>query len=362
MAARRDYGLFLDIPTATSVTIFALVVAFAFPFADLAKMRKLQRQTSAPARLAAYRFVVIFLWLAAATAMFMAPPRSLLMVARSPDDFGWLYAHPWALGLSMLLVALLLALIVAPGLQCVRNQTVRQKIATAMHDMRFILPVSRVERHWWLLLSVSAGVCEELVYRGFLLEFLRGRLDGGPQLGLTAAWLLSSIAFGTAHLYQGVAGIIKTTGVGLVLGMLAILSGSLLLPIIVHVLLDAQMLWMYRPADDAPDQARLSLRLLGVTTRTISAWEAGTARMPDSRLELLRLKMNREGEPGALICVFANHHNSITLLDVVSQRNFAGCITAPDGKTAAITSLPLIATPVAQCFTPHTLKQKEINM
>ncbi len=248
---------FLDIPTATFVTFYALVIACAFPFADLAKMRKLQRQTSATARLSAYRYVAIFLWIAAAMAILLAPSRTLFIVARSPADFGWLYAHPWALGLAMLLTGVLVTLIVAPGLQCIRNSAVRQKIANAMQDMRFLLPVSKAERRWWLLLSVSAGVCEELLYRGFLLEFLRGRLDGGPQLGLTAAWLLSSIAFGTAHLYQGVAGIIKTTVVGLLVGMLAILSGSLLLPILCHILFDAQILWMYRPADDAPDQAHL---------------------------------------------------------------------------------------------------------
>lgn len=247
----------LNLPPSTLVTLFACVIAFAFPFADLVKMRKLQRQTSAPARLSAYRFVIMLLWIAAAIAILLAPPRMLLTVPRAPGDFGWLYAHAWALGLSMLLAGLLVALIVAPGLQCLRDHKVRHTIAKAMQDMRFLLPVSKVERHWWLLLSVSAGVCEELVYRGFLLEFLRGRLDGGPQLGLTAAWLLSSIAFGTAHLYQGVTGIIKTTIVGLLLGMLAILTGSLLLPIICHVLFDAQVLWMYRPADDAPDQARL---------------------------------------------------------------------------------------------------------
>lgn len=226
---------FSDIPSATFATIYALVIAFAFPFADLAKMRKLRQQTSAPARLSVYRFVIVFLWSAAAIALLLASLPSLWMVARSPGDFGWLYAHPWALGLAMLLVALLLILIVAPGVQCIRNKAVRKKIAPAMQVMRFMMPVSRVERHWWLLLSVSAGVCEELIYRGFLLEFLRGRLDGGPQLGLTAAWLLSSIAFGTAHLYQGGAGITKATLVGLLLGMLAILTGSLLLPIICHV-------------------------------------------------------------------------------------------------------------------------------
>lgn len=220
-------------------------------------MRKLQRQTSAPARLAVYRFIVIFLWSAAATALLLAPPKSLFVVARSPGEFDWLDAHPWAFDVSMLLLALLLILIVAPGVQCIRNKAVREKIASAMQAMRFMLPVSKVERRWWLLLSFSAGVCEELIYRGFLLEFLRGRLDGGPQFGLSTALLLSSMAFGTAHLYQGAAGSVKTTVVGLFLGMLAILTGSVLLPSVCHGLLDAQILWMYRPADDAPDQARL---------------------------------------------------------------------------------------------------------
>lgn len=262
---------FFDMPPATFVTIYALAIACAFPFVDLAMMRKLQQQTSAPARLSAYRFIVILLWSAAGVALLLAPPKSLFVVARSAGEFGWLDAHAWAYAVSMLLLALLLILIVAPGVQCIRNKAVREKIASPMQAMRFMLPVSKVERRWWLLLSVSAGVCEELIYRGFLLEFLRGRLEGGPQLGLTAALLLSSIGFGTAHLYQGAAGIVKTTVVGLLLGMLAILSGSLLLPVICHVLLDAQVLWMYRPAADAPDQARLLINGCKPTCDRVSA-------------------------------------------------------------------------------------------
>jgi membrane protease YdiL (CAAX protease family) len=247
----------LGIPPAISLAIYALVVALAFPFADLASIRRLKRHTSSAARLALYRSGVVFLWTAAALAVALTHPQSLFTVPRSPADFGWLYANPWAFGMASLLVGALLILIFSTGLQCMLKKGVREKIAPAMNGLRFLLPVSRTERFWWALMSVSAGICEEVLYRGFLLEFLRGRLEGGPQLGLTSALLLSTIAFSAGHLYQGAAGMIKTAVLGLLFGMLAILSGSLLLPIVCHVLIDLQILWMYRPAVDAPDDARL---------------------------------------------------------------------------------------------------------
>lgn len=247
----------LGVPSATSIAIYALVIALAFPFADLASIRRLKRHTSSSARLVLYRSSVIFLWTAAAIAVALTHPQSLFTVPRAPADFGWLYAHPWALGMAALLIGVVLLLIFATGLQCILKHDVRGKIAPAMHGLRFMLPVSAPERRWWALMSVSAGICEELVYRGYLLEFLRGQLEGGPQLGLSAALLLSSIAFGAAHLYQGATGIIKSAVLGVLFALLAILSGSLLVPIVCHVLIDLQILWMYRPAVDAPDDARL---------------------------------------------------------------------------------------------------------
>lgn len=111
-------------------------------------MRKLQRQTSAPDRLAAYRFIVVFLWSVAATALLLAPPKSLFVVARSPGEFDWPDAHSWTNDVSMLLLALLLILIVAPGVQCIRNKAVREKIASAMQAMPF-MPVALKKPSDW---------------------------------------------------------------------------------------------------------------------------------------------------------------------------------------------------------------------
>jgi membrane protease YdiL (CAAX protease family) len=135
------------------------------------------------------------------------------------------------------------------------NARVLHTTSQAAQKLRYFLPVTQEERRWWILMSLTAGICEEVLCRGFLLQFLSGKVEGGIPLGLTAAWLISSAAFGLGHFYQGVNGIIGTAIVGAILGLLAILSGNLILPILVHALADAHALWTYRPQRDDPLEA-----------------------------------------------------------------------------------------------------------
>ena len=56
--------------------------------------------------------------------------------------------------------------------------------------------------------------------------------------GIVAAALASSVLFGMGHAYQGVVGVAKTAGVGLVLAAITLLSGSLVPAILLHAVLD----------------------------------------------------------------------------------------------------------------------------
>jgi membrane protease YdiL (CAAX protease family) len=80
--------------------------------------------------------------------------------------------------------------------------------------------------------SVTAGVCEEILYRGILMGVLT------PVVGLWPAVGLSSVIFGLGHAYQGFPGIVKTTLVGFVLALLTVFSGSLLAAMILHAVID----------------------------------------------------------------------------------------------------------------------------
>lgn len=103
--------------------------------------------------------------------------------------------------------------------------------------VNLMLPRTGLERAWWLGVSLGAGVGEELLFRGVLLALLAGFLPGAPAFVIVIA---GGLCFGLAHAYQGWAGVAITALVGCGLGGLYAATGSLLLPIVLHAVLDAR--------------------------------------------------------------------------------------------------------------------------
>jgi membrane protease YdiL (CAAX protease family) len=96
-----------------------------------------------------------------------------------------------------------------------------------------ILPQSAVELLPYLALAITAGLCEEFLYRGFAMAML-SRV-GFP---VWAVVLLSSVLFGLAHLYQGRGGLVSTLVVGTVLGTGRIAYDSVVPVIFWHSAID----------------------------------------------------------------------------------------------------------------------------
>lgn len=98
-----------------------------------------------------------------------------------------------------------------------------------------MLPHTPPERWGWAALSVTAGVTEEVIWRGFGLTLLFALLPGvHPAVPI----VLAAAAFGWAHFYQGFTGMLATGVLGGILALLFWVSGSLLLPMLLHALLD----------------------------------------------------------------------------------------------------------------------------
>lgn len=112
-------------------------------------------------------------------------------------------------------------------------------------DFQVLLPRNRRERGWLVAVSVGAGTSEELIYRGLLPALLVG---AGVPLGW--AVLAQGVLFGLAHRYQGPAGVMATTVVGLLMGVLAAHTGSLLLPALLHTAMDLKL--AVAPVAEAP--------------------------------------------------------------------------------------------------------------
>ncbi len=103
-------------------------------------------------------------------------------------------------------------------------------------DFSALLPSTPQERWLWTLVAISAGICEEVLFRGWLLSMLHG------QLGLSGVALIAvaSAIFGLAHIYQRTTGVILTGSAGALFCALYVATGSLLIPILLHIVVDAR--------------------------------------------------------------------------------------------------------------------------
>lgn len=127
-----------------------------------------------------------------------------------------------------------LAAIVVP-LILVRNATTDE--IPKLGDIGALLPRTRGELPYGAGLALSAGVFEELLFRLAMPALLFGIWPNGP-----VAFLLATVLFGCLHLYQKWTGVIAATVLGLIFAYLYLVSGSILLPIVVHVLVDIRSL------------------------------------------------------------------------------------------------------------------------
>jgi membrane protease YdiL (CAAX protease family) len=131
-----------------------------------------------------------------------------------------------------------------------RHAKLRDVTVAALKRLDFFLPATGEERRWFAVVSITAGICEEILYRGFLIRYLS---DGPWHVSLVLALLISSVFFGLAHGYQGVSGIVSTGCVGAFMAIVFFVSGNLWLPMIVHAFLDLNVLSLLRRGDLFPE-------------------------------------------------------------------------------------------------------------
>ena len=97
----------------------------------------------------------------------------------------------------------------------------------------FLLPHGRNETLVWIALSITAGFCEEALYRGYLQRQLIALTRNVP-----AGIVLSAAAFGAAHAYQGLQQALQIGTLGLMGGILAYVCKTVRPGMIAHVLQD----------------------------------------------------------------------------------------------------------------------------
>ncbi|NJD09280.1 MAG: CPBP family intramembrane metalloprotease [Gemmatimonadetes bacterium] len=132
---------------------------------------------------------------------------------------GWGTQLAWAAGVTAL----------ATVLNLVSERLGIRESALLFH----LLPRTRTEKGAFVALSLTAGVCEEIVFRGFLITAVTAASGS-----LALALLISSLAFGVVHAYQEPSGVARATLLGLVLAAPFVLTGSLAASMLAHATID----------------------------------------------------------------------------------------------------------------------------
>jgi membrane protease YdiL (CAAX protease family) len=186
------------------------------------------RQMGRRQRLSLYASTIGFQWLAVALVAWRAWARGL-----TREQLGLVVHGPLRICMAAIVGAATLGTLQWCNLRRMGRSSGKAREFLKVLAER-ILPQSRVELLPYWGLAVTAGVCEEFLYRGFAMAALTRA--GLPVWGVV---LSSSVLFGLAHLYQGRGGIVSTLVIGTVFGTARLAYDGLVPVMVWHFAVDA---------------------------------------------------------------------------------------------------------------------------
>lgn len=215
-------------------TLFTVALLFllavVFPLWGIKDYRLLLRQTSegvADARVKFYKDVLMWSW-----PLTIGLLACWLLLGNGLESIGLI---PVADGRQWVTIGLGIFAILAQVIYLAsvsRNAEKLTKLKEQIGELSYLAPQTPAENRLFDMVSITAGVCEEILYRGLLLAIML------PLAGTWPAIAITSLIFGLGHAYQGISGVVKTGMIGLIMAWLTVSSGSLFIAIALHAVID----------------------------------------------------------------------------------------------------------------------------
>ncbi|HET9703906.1 MAG TPA: CPBP family intramembrane glutamic endopeptidase [Vicinamibacterales bacterium] len=160
---------------------------------------------------------------------------------RSWEDFGFSLPDGWRSWTFIALVVLLAAYYALGARSIVRNAETRASVRQQAETVAALMPHTRREMYWWTGVSLTAGFCEEFLFRGYFIWVF------AAWLGWWGAAALSLLIFAGWHAYQGWYGVLRTGIFGAIYTLAVAAFDSLWPAIALHALTDigsGAMAWL----------------------------------------------------------------------------------------------------------------------
>jgi membrane protease YdiL (CAAX protease family) len=217
-------------PTPFDHLLFVALLTFGPVWGATVGYRRLVRCAACDqprVRLSVYRAAMVMQWCLAAAVLalwaFTARPWFLL---------GVVPRLTWGFGGVVLGGAIVTGFIARQRRDVLSDDEALEEVRERMRHIEPMLPRTPRDLRAFAVLSITAGICEELLYRGFMIFYLSHYL---PLIFAAAA---AAVIFGIGHAYQGRRGIALTGMVGAFLSAVYLVAGSLYVPMLLHALMD----------------------------------------------------------------------------------------------------------------------------
>lgn len=211
--------------------LFVVLFAIVYPIAGYVGFLRLLRRIEAGEpvnRIELYRNTILGHWLLFALLLstWFGTGRNQAL-----PGFALLLNRDFLIGgvITLACIALLLQQLVQVGRS---GHAKIDRLERQLGRLEPLIPHTRAELRKFNLVGVTAGFVEEALWRGYLLWYL------GQSMPLWLAAIVSATGFAVAHAYQGVENLPRIALVGIVFVGLYLLTGSIWLPVALHIAVD----------------------------------------------------------------------------------------------------------------------------
>lgn len=216
--------------TAACFHILAFLVTVLAPVVAWVATKRIKASKKHSARLIGYRAATAFLLSASLAVFVLVPPAKFFEMPIPNRGANWLPSRDW---ISVL--AILLAVITEVPLFLARRKgTFQLSFQRQVRELSGLLPRTRQERLWFCVAAVCAAIAEEVLYRGFLLNYLHiypWRINSAASIAI------GCVIFALAQLYLGAGRVLQSVLLALGLSVLFLSTRSLVLPLVLHLLI-----------------------------------------------------------------------------------------------------------------------------
>ena len=132
------------------------------------------------------------------------------------------------------------------------DESLRARVRERLASVERLMPRTAQEFPLFVVLACTAGLCEEFLFRGYLLWYL------AHLMPFALACVVQAVVFGVCHAYQGRRGVLLTTLAGAFFTGVLLVAGSIWPAMLIHALMDLHAGDLARrvfPADLAPEPA-----------------------------------------------------------------------------------------------------------